>query len=118
MMMEIERLKAIKAEFEREERAALARKKGAQVLIDQIASRQEHRMKEEEIREQEKAQLHANILKVKKEEEAEAVVKRERVRVRQTEITLANDAALRQKDAARATEKRLDDQITAHQRQR
>lgn len=117
-MMEIERLKAIKAEFEREERAALARKKGAQVLIDQIASRQEHRMKEEEIREQEKAQLHANILKVKKEEEAEAVVKRERVRVRQTEITLANDAALRQKDAARATEKKLDDQITAHQRQR
>lgn len=75
-------------------------------------------MKEEEIREQEKAQLHANILKVKKEEEAEAVVKRERVRVRQTEITLANDAALRQKDAARATEKKLDDQITAHQRQR
>ena len=34
MMMEIERLKAIKAEFEREERAADARKKGAQVLID------------------------------------------------------------------------------------
>ena len=29
MMMEIERLKAIKAEFEREERAAVARKKGA-----------------------------------------------------------------------------------------
>ena len=54
-MMEIERLKAIKAEFEREERAADAKKRGAQVLIDQIASRQEQRMKEEEIREQEKA---------------------------------------------------------------
>ena len=39
MMMEIERLKAIKAEFEREERAADAKKRGAQVLIDQIASR-------------------------------------------------------------------------------
>ena len=33
-MMEIERLKAIKMEFEREERAAEARKRGAQVLID------------------------------------------------------------------------------------
>ena len=33
-MMEIERLKAIQKEFEREERAALARKRGAQVLVD------------------------------------------------------------------------------------
>jgi len=40
IMMEIERLKAINAEHEREERAAVARKRGAQVIIDQIASRQ------------------------------------------------------------------------------
>jgi len=38
-MMEIERLKAIQAEFEREDRAAVARKRGAQVIVDQIASR-------------------------------------------------------------------------------
>ncbi len=63
MMMEIERLKAIKAEFEREDRAAVARKRGAQVIVDQIAARQEQRAKEEEIREQEKAQLKANIEK-------------------------------------------------------
>ena len=62
-MMEIERLKAIKAEFDREDRAAVARKRGAQVIVDQIASRQEQRAKEEEIREQEKAQLKANIEK-------------------------------------------------------
>jgi hypothetical protein len=41
IMMEIERLKAIHAEHEREERAAVARRNGAQVIIDQIASRQE-----------------------------------------------------------------------------
>ena len=35
-MMEIERLKVIKAEFEREDRAVVARKRGAQVIIDQI----------------------------------------------------------------------------------
>jgi len=63
-MMEIERLKAIQAEFEREDRAAVARKRGAQVIVDQIASRQEQRAKEEEVREQEKAQLKANILKI------------------------------------------------------
>ena len=63
MMMEIERLKAIKAEFDREDRAAIARKRGAQVIVDQIGARQEQRAKEEEIREQEKAQLKANIEK-------------------------------------------------------
>ena len=35
-MMEIERLKVIKAEYEREDRAVVARKRGAQVIIDQI----------------------------------------------------------------------------------
>lgn len=34
LMMEIERLKAIQAEYEREERAADARKRGAAVIID------------------------------------------------------------------------------------
>lgn len=81
MMMEIERLKAIQAEMEREERAKDAKKRGAQVLIDQIASRQEHRMKEEEIREQEKAQLLANIEKVKKEDADMLAAKQKRVQV-------------------------------------
>ena len=74
-MMEIERLKAIKAEFDREERAAIARKRGAQVIVDQIASRQEQRAKEEEIREQEKAQLKANIIKIQKEDEEQQKAK-------------------------------------------
>ena len=34
MMMEIERLKAIKAEHDREERAAHARQRGKQVIVD------------------------------------------------------------------------------------
>ena len=36
LMMEIERLKAIQAEYDREERAAEARRRGADVIIDQI----------------------------------------------------------------------------------
>lgn len=54
IMMEIERLKAIKAEYEREERAVDARKRGADVIIDQIRQRQVQRQKEEEILEREK----------------------------------------------------------------
>ena len=114
LMMEIERLKAIKAEFEREERAVDAKKRGAQVLIDQIASRQEQRMKEEEILEQEKAQLMANIEKVKREDAAALEAKKQRVKIMQNEIKVANEAALRQKAAARETEKKMDEAIAMH----
>lgn len=114
MMMEIERLKAIKAEFEREDRAAEAKMKGKQVLIEQIQQRHDARMKEEEIREREKAQLLANIEKVKREDEANLAAKKQRVRVMQEEIEIANKAALKQKEAARETEKRLDEQIALH----
>ena len=34
MMMEVERLKAIKGEMDREDRAHHARKRGAQVIVD------------------------------------------------------------------------------------
>ena len=73
-------------------------------------------MKDEEIREQEKAQLLANIEKVKTEEAAAAQAKRDRIRVMQEEITVANAASLKQKEAARATERALDEKIAEHQR--
>lgn len=66
-------------------------------------------MKDEEIREQEKAQLFTNIEKVKLEDVATATAKRARVRVMQEEITVANVASQKQKTAARETEKALDD---------
>jgi hypothetical protein len=45
-MMEIERLKQIKLEQEREERKVTARKTGSQVIIDQIQERHQIRIKE------------------------------------------------------------------------
>ena len=55
MMMEIERLKAIDAENKREAAALAARKRGQQVLVDQIADRQVARNRQEEEFEMEKA---------------------------------------------------------------
>ena len=52
-------------------------------------------MKEEEIREQEKAQLLANIEKVKKEDADILAAKQKRVQVMQEEIKLANATALK-----------------------
>ena len=46
--MEIERLKALKEEEAREVRKHEARKKGAQVIVDQIQERTVQRMKEQE----------------------------------------------------------------------
>ena len=57
-MMEIERLKVLKEEEEREVTKAAARKKGAQVIIDQIQERNVQRMREQEIRDKERIQLH------------------------------------------------------------
>jgi len=48
IMMEIERLKALKAEEEREKLRVEAQRRGAAVIIDQIKDREVQRMKERE----------------------------------------------------------------------
>ena len=69
IMMEIERLKALKIEEEREAKKAVQRIRGKQVIVDQIQERTVQRMKEQEIRDKERLQLLANIDKMKKEDE-------------------------------------------------
>ena len=46
--MEIERLKALKAEDEREQLRVEAKRRGAAVIIEQIAEREKQRQKERE----------------------------------------------------------------------
>ena len=69
-MMEIERLKALKEEEAREVRKHDARKKGAQVIVDQIQERTVQRMKEQEIRDKERFELLSNIEKARQAEQA------------------------------------------------
>ena len=68
LMMEIERLKVLKEEEEREVRKAEARKKGAQVIVDQIQERTQVRMKEQELRDKERLELLSKIEKMKQED--------------------------------------------------
>ena len=72
LMMEIERLKVLKEEEIREKKKAEARKKGAQVIVDQIQDRTLFRMKEQEIRDKERLELLGNIEKMKTEDAATA----------------------------------------------
>jgi len=74
--MEIERLKALKVEEERESKKVEQRIKGKQVIIDQIQERTLQRMKEQEIRDKERTQLLQNIDKMKKEDEVQQEEKR------------------------------------------
>jgi hypothetical protein len=71
LMMEIERLKVLKIEEEREAKKAEMRIKGKQVIVDQIQERTLQRMKEQEIRDKERQQLLNNISKMKKEDEVQ-----------------------------------------------
>ena len=90
LMMEIERLKVLKEEEEREVTKAAARKKGAQVIVDQISERNVQRMREQEIRDKERIQLHQNLDKMKKEDEAMAEEKRKRINMLMKQAAEAN----------------------------
>ena len=79
LMMEIERLKVLKEEEERDVRKHEARKQGAQVIVDQIQERTIQRMKDQEIRDKEKLELHANIERMRKEDIMLADAKKKRI---------------------------------------
>jgi hypothetical protein len=68
-------------------------------------------MKIEEQYEAEKAQMAANIEKVRLEDEAKIAEKKKRVQTMNQEVKIANKNALDQKEAARAVEKRIDNDI-------
>merc|ERR1719230_1863893 len=68
MMMEIERLKALKMYEEREKARLDDQRRGAQVIVEQIKDRQVMRMREEETRDQERAFILRQIEALKEEE--------------------------------------------------
>ena len=95
--MEIERLKVLKEEEEREIRKHEARKQGAQVIIDQIQERTQIRLKEQEIRDKERVELLKNIERMRKEDEAAAMAKKERVNTLMKQAAEANAQSLLEK---------------------
>lgn len=116
LMMEIERLKVLQEEEEREIRKVHARKAGAQVIIDQIQERTIQRMKEQELRDKEKIELQANIEKMRKEDEAAHEAKRQKVNLLMKQAAEANAQALIEKQRREQEEKDQDNEIAEHQR--
>ena len=114
IMMEIERLKGIKADREKEERRAIATKKGAEELINQIRERDLIRQQQDEILEKEKKQMAINIQKAQDEEKERVKQRQHRMQVMSDEIKKANVAAISLKEEAKVREKQLEDEIIKH----
>ena len=57
MMMEIERLKILKVEEDRETAKKIALKKGQQVIIEQISERHQRRVRDVDLKERENIML-------------------------------------------------------------
>ena len=94
LMMEIERLKSLKEQDEREKRRKVAVKTGSLVIIDQIKDREIARQREQEALEKEKVQMLAHIQKLKDEDAAAQVAKKQRVKIMMEEVGVANKQAI------------------------
>ena len=111
IMMEIERLKHLKAEEEREKLRVEAQRRGASVIIDQIKEREVQRIKEREQRLKEQQQLAENIRKQQEEELKQQEARRIRNQQMLAEVEVVNKQALRLKQEGVQKEKEEDMRI-------
>merc|ERR1719405_31556 len=95
MMMEIERLKALKMYEEREKQRVEDQRRGASVIIEQIKDRQAQRMREEEQRDQERAFILRQIDALKQEEVEQQKAKKIAAHRLMEEVNTANSAAMK-----------------------
>merc|ERR1719214_32162 len=116
MMMEIERLKALKMYEEREKKRVTDQRRGAQVIIEQIKDRQAQRMKEEEHRDQERSFILKQIDALKEEEVEQGKAKRFAAKRLMDEVNEANAAATKIKEERLLAERLEDQKILEYER--
>ena len=118
LMMEIERLKVLQEEEERETRKKAAQRQGAQVIIDQIQERTVLRMKEQELRDKERIELLSNIDRIRTEDEQALEAKRQKVNKLMKQAADANAQSLIEKQKRASEEKDHENKIIEYQRAR
>jgi len=115
MMMEIERLKALKMYEEREKQRLDDQRRGAGVIIEQIKDRQAARMREEEARDQERAFILKQIESLKQEEIEQQQQKKLAADRLMKEVNTANSAAMKIKEEKMLAEKLEEQKIIEYQ---
>lgn len=92
LMMEIERLKLVKLEEDRDNERALARKRGQEVILQQIAEKGNQRIREYELKERESKMIKKNVDLLLEEERKATEIKKQRVLTLQRQVEESNRA--------------------------
>jgi len=114
MIFEMERVKAIDAYADREAARQVDRRKGADVIKQQIAERQKERIKQEELRDQERKHMLQEIERLRQEEEAAAVAKRVQGLRLLEEVAIANATQIERKKDLLNQEREEEERITLY----
>jgi hypothetical protein len=118
MAMELERLKALRMYEEREIKRVEDRKKGAAVIRAQIEEREQERLRRLELKQQEQDAMLRHIERMKDEDRAESIKKKEGSKRLMEEVALANAEQIRLKNRQQEMEREEELQITAYIREK
>jgi len=114
MIMEIERLKALKMYQQREERRQAESKLGAQVIMDQIKAREKERMLRVEMQDQEREAMIRQNEEMKAEERKQQLQKAEAGKKLLHEVALSNAEQIALKRQAAEQEKAEERRVQAY----
>jgi hypothetical protein len=118
MMMELERLKALRMYEEREAKRVEDRRKGAAVIRAQIEEREQERLLRLELKQQEQEAMLRHIDHMKDEDRSETERKKDGARALMDDIALANAEQIRLKNRQRLMEIEEEKQIAAYVREK
>mmetsp|Transcript_43868 Transcript_43868/g.50744 ORF Transcript_43868/g.50744 Transcript_43868/m.50744 type:complete len:487 (-) Transcript_43868:191-1651(-) len=118
MAMELERLKALRMYEERELKRIEDRKKGAAVIRAQIEEREQERLRRIELKQQEQDAMLRHIDRMKDEDKAESIKKKEASRRLMEEVALANAEQIRLKNRQQEMEREEELQIAEYIREK
>ncbi|KAG2500981.1 hypothetical protein HYH03_000803 [Edaphochlamys debaryana] len=111
LMMEIERVKALEQYEARERQRVEERRRGAAILNEQIKERERERIRQEELRDQERMQMLKEIERLKEEEMQAAIEKKLQAKVLMEEVADANAEQIRRREQMKVREKEEEGRI-------
>ena len=114
MMMEIERLKAVKFHEDRAIEKSQIQRQGALVVIDQIKERDAQRVKEEELKLKEQALMKRQLKEMQEDEIRGNEIKLQKAGQLRKEVELANRESIAAKIRRKQEDKELDKQIVEY----
>jgi len=116
LVMEMERLKAIEATHERERLRDAERRRGGEVIKQQIHEREGERARKAELKEQEGIMLKRELARLKAEEDRQKERRAADSRALMAEVAISNEEQIKRKELMKIREKEEDDRIADYVR--